>query len=430
LTSGQIGRIFVFGFVRLSTLSMQTPAPLASPFRPVFFIRFSLREGLRLALGFAVTRLGLLIIGLLANAYFPGLYGPQWERLPDKPMLDMWLRWDAGFYTSIATYGFNFAVNQTAASDIAFMPLYPAVVRFVNPVIGCADQRCTVNSILPCTGRECAIISGVLVSNVALLASIFLLYDLIREQLDAKKAMLSAWLLMLAPNSIFFSGVYTESLFLLLALITFQALSRHYFAVAVIAAGLASLTREVGLALYPALIVYAWNQTGRARVIQLLAAQIAPLFFFAYVFGAGAYVGNGMAYFNVNSDVWGVSVGKNAFGSFGPYFPPYETKEFISLWGAGPTWFNLAATLIYLLLAIPSFKLNPSFGLFALVAILIPIASGTLISMPRFGAVVFPHYAVAADWADKPWKTISVLAVCVLMAIFYAVRFVTWRWIA
>src|SRR5262245_5779220 len=125
---------------------------------------------------------------------------------------------------------------------------------------------------------------------------------------------------MLSPNSIFFSGVYTESLFLLLALLTFLALSRGQFFWAVIAAGLASVTREVGLALSPALIVYAWRRQGRSRVLHISGATIAPLVFFGYVFAAGVIAGDWLAYFKVNAEVWGVSVGNNAFGSFGPYF--------------------------------------------------------------------------------------------------------------
>ena len=389
-----------------------------------------MREACQIALAFAITRIALVAIGLAANAYAPGLYGPQWQRLEGKPLLDMWFRWDAGFYTAIGTYGFNYAVNQTPASDIAFMPFYPAMLRLANPLIGCVGKLCESNHYLPCAGRECAIISGLLVSNVALFISAFLLFDLIRRQTQPSVAMRSVWLLMIAPISIFLSGVYTESLFMLLALITFQALSRGQFATAVIAAGLASITREVGLALYPALIVYAWNQTGRARLLHLLAAQIAPLFFIGYVVGAGLYVGHWLAYFNVNVEVWGVSVGKNALGSFGPYFPPYEAKEYISWWGAGPTWINLASTLVYLALAIPSFKQNPSFGFFALVAILIPIAGGTLISMPRFGGTIFSHYSVGAEWADKRWKQVGLAAICIALAIFFVARFVTWHWIA
>ncbi len=390
----------------------------------------SRREILRIMVAFIATRAALVVIGMLANRFVPGLYGPEWQRLEDKPFLDMWFRWDAGFYTAIGTYGFNYIVNHKAASDIAFMPLFPLMIQLLDTIFGCVGQLCAQNRYAWCTGRECAVVFGVMISNVALFSSAFLLYDLIRRQMGPAVAMRSVWLLLVAPNNIFFSGVYTESLFIFLALVTFQALVRRYFAVAVVAAGLASVTREVGLALYPALIVYAWNQAGRARLLHLIAAQAAPLVFFGYVIGAGVYVGDWLAYFKVNAEVWGVSVGSHVLGSFGPYFPPYAAKEFISLWGAGPTWFNLAVTLGYLLLAIPSFKQNPSFGLFALVAILIPVAGGTLISMPRFGGVIFPHYSVGAEWADRRWRQVALYAACSLAAAFFVVRFVTWRWIS
>ena len=384
----------------------------------------------RILAWFLATRVGLIAIALASNAFIPGLYGPEWQRLEGKPLLDIWYRWDAGFYTAISTFGYNFAVNLKPASDIAFMPLFPGLMRLVNPLIGCIDALCTSNRFLACTSQECAVISGVLISNAALLLCCFLLFDLVRHQFDQQTGMRSVWLLLLAPNSIFLSGVYTESLFMLFVLVTFQALSRHSFGLAVTAAAAASLTREVGLALYPALIVYAWNQRGASRISQLVLAQMAPLTFFAYVFGVGLLVGDGLAYFKVNAEIWGVSVGSHIFGSFGPYFPPYESKEYISLWGAGPTWFNLGSTLFYLALSIPAFRQNPSYGLFALVAILVPIVGGTLASMPRFGGIIAPFYSVGGEWANSRWRQIALYMACVAAAVFFAARFVTWRWIA
>ncbi len=390
---------------------------------------FSARELLDIFLIFAVTRAALTGVGWLANRYVPGLYGPAWERL-EKPWLDIWYRWDAGYYTAIGTYGYDFAVNRHSAADIAFMPLYPALIHLVNGVIGCVDSVCSSNELLSCRGRECAVVSGVLISNLALLLSSYLFYDLTRRQTNSSVAMTSVWLLLNAPNSIFFSAVYTESLFILFALMTFQALGRENFVLAVVAASLASLTREVGLALFPALVMYAWFRNGSSRWLHLAGSLIPPLVFAAYVVGAGLVAGDWRAYFEVNSRVWGAGLDRNALGSFSPYFPPYQFKEYISLWGAGPSWLNLAAACVYLLLAIPVFRQNQSLGFYSLVAVLIPIAAGTLISMPRFGGVIFPYYTVLAGWADTPVKRVLVTAVFLVGALFFAVRFVTWRWIA
>ena len=60
------------------------------------------------------------------------------------------------------------------------------------------------------------------------------------------------------------------------------------------------------------------------------------------------------------------------------------------------SWIDLILTLFYLGLAVVLLirERTRTWGLFALFALLIPIASGTLIGMPRFGAVIFAFYVL------------------------------------
>ena len=89
-------------------------------------------------------------------------------------------------------------------------------------------------------------------------------------------------------------------------------------------------------------------------------------------------------------------------------------------------------TLFYLALAVILLLREKTrlWGLFALVALLIPIASGTLIGMPRFGAVLFPFYILLAEWADRRYKQALVYGGAAALALLFIARFVTWRWIA
>jgi hypothetical protein len=69
--------------------------------------------------------------------------------------------------------------------------------------------------------------------------------------------------------------------------------------------------------------------------------------------------------------------------------------------------------------------------LFALVALLIPIATGSLLSMPRFGAAIFPFYILLAKWAADRWyKQVVVYGAAAALALLFLARFVTWHWIA
>src|SRR5690606_40368341 len=108
---------------------------------------------------------------------------------------------------------------------------------------------------------------------------------------------------------IFLSGVYTESLFLLLSLLVFWLLDRDRFALAVSVAVLACLTRSVGVALVPALLWVAWRGRDDLRPYRLLAAFIPALVFGGYILLAGASVGDPFAYFTTYDTTWGRAAG-------------------------------------------------------------------------------------------------------------------------
>src|SRR5690606_10408918 len=273
----------------------------------------------------------------------------------------------------------------------------------------------------------CATIGGLIVSNIALLASTFLLYDIAKKHMGEKTAIRAGALLLIAPNMIFLSGVYTEALLLLLCLLTFWLLERDRFALAVGVTCLACVTRSQGVALYPSLVWWAWRtpQSSNSRVYRLIAAHLPLVVLVGYVLFAGWWVGDPLAFFQANSLIWGRS-----FTSPIEAFTVYFSGEQIAIFGFRPAWIDLAATIAYLILAILVWRQNRMWGVFALAAILIPIATGTLWSMPRFGAVVFPFYIVLAAWSDRLWKQAIVYGVSAALALLFITRFVTWRWIA
>ena len=83
--------------------------------------------------------------------------------------------------------------------------------------------------------------------------------------------------LAVAPTSLFFGAVYSESLFLLLAVAAFLAAERGGFWQAGAAGGLALLTRSAGIALLPALVVLAWRAPDRRRALAGVAADARPV---------------------------------------------------------------------------------------------------------------------------------------------------------
>ncbi|MBL8157719.1 MAG: hypothetical protein JNM70_26455, partial [Anaerolineae bacterium] len=66
------------------------------------------RDAALLALLFAASRAALALFGVVALAVLPMNQRPDFTHLRDGGAgLDMWYRWDATFYTTIATYGYE-----------------------------------------------------------------------------------------------------------------------------------------------------------------------------------------------------------------------------------------------------------------------------------------------------------------------------------
>lgn len=101
--------------------------------------------GQRLAIGqrwwlapvvaFAVTRLIVFLAGYLGEIALPGNVGDDyWHVAPDNLFIDLWARWDSGFYLTIIEQGYSY--SATGMSNVAFFPVYPLLVNLVNSVIG------------------------------------------------------------------------------------------------------------------------------------------------------------------------------------------------------------------------------------------------------------------------------------------------------
>ena len=159
--------------------------------------RFALsrREIALIVASFMLTRLLLTAVGVVSMERLPSNEGEEFTHLLDGgPALDMWYRWDAGFYASIATYGYDWLNERQPADDMAFLPLYPLATGAVMRLSGCGYTPYL---------STCATASGLIISNVALLAATLLLFALARATVGALAAWHAVGLLLLSP-----AGVY------------------------------------------------------------------------------------------------------------------------------------------------------------------------------------------------------------------------------
>ena len=101
------------------------------------------------------------------------------------------------------------------------------------------------------------VLAGMLISVGAFFGALLYLYGFARDALGEESARASLWLLASYPFAVFFSALYTESLFLLGALGAFYHFSRHQFGRAALWGLLVGLTRLNGALLVIPLLVLA-----------------------------------------------------------------------------------------------------------------------------------------------------------------------------
>ena len=170
----------------------------------------------QLVIAFMVTRLSLLAVALAAVSWLPSITGPEYRHVSTNPLIDVWHRWDSGFFTQIALHGYGWQVGQPT-SDVTFLPLYPLLISL--PLRLMAE---------PAQADAAGV--GVILSNICLFVALLYLDRLLALDFDdLNLRRLIAWLFLLAPATIFFSSVYTESLFFMLSLIAIYHARRGQF---------------------------------------------------------------------------------------------------------------------------------------------------------------------------------------------------------
>ena len=350
-----------------------------------------LRDGLRpCLLTFLGVRIALIVLAALAVGLFPArdaVSVPGWIAPPIghawHNLLTALERQDALWFLRIATTGY-------ARSDgsAAFFPLYPSLVRAVSWIVG---------------GHP--LLAATLVSNLAFLGSLLVLYDLTVRELSEGVARRTIVYLAVFPTAFFFFAPYSESTFLLLTLIAFRQAKRDRWASAALAGALAALTRSIGVVLAPALIVMAFEQHrsrgGRLwpRIAGGAAVLLGPL---AYLGWWGIAHSEALAPIHAQAN-WQREIAspvptlwravRMAFGGLGVQDPGYWIIDV------------LVVGVVIVAVVAGTRRLPLPYLVYSIGSILIPLSypfpSRPLLSMPRFVVVIFPAFWVMADATER-----------------------------
>jgi len=378
---------------------------------------------LRIAAPFVFTRAILLIVGFLALTQMPINHDSKvWEVGPNGEIRQVYLsrgatalsggrywavnifsRWDAEWYLDVAKHGYHYKLGRGLHANTAFFPLYPALMAAGSKLLGQSDV-----SIL---------LAGILISNISLLVALAYLMALVRLDFSEEIASRSALYVLVFPSTLFFSAVYTESLFLAAVIIAFYFARRDRWLLAGLAGAAATLTRPPGILIFVALTLeYLQQRNFRWQEVRgdLGALILIPLALFLHFRYLQWKVGSFWIFLQTEKD-WGRPLvgAPGRFASFAHF--------------AGGDLFVALLALISIVVAWR--RLRPSYALYATLAFLMPLASGSLLGMGRFCVVIFPLYIVLAMAGrnatfDRYWLIVSSALAVLFMTLFSQWHFV------
>ena len=375
----------------------------------------------------AASRLAVLVVGFLAV----GTFGFRNNVIPftiyGNDVLDMPARYDAGWYLGIAVEGYSWDPTITGQQNIAFMPALPMLMRFGGRLIG---------------GHP--LWAGQFLVLAACLWAFVYVFRLARSALgDAEQAAWAVALMAAYPFAVFFSAVYTESIFLLCAAGGFYHLGRQEYLRTAAFALLCGFARPNGFLLaVPLALVALWPasaeawQAGRlgigGRLLRALRASMPALVAASaavagvLVFSAFIYslTGRPFAWLEAHA-AWGRTFG--TWVSRGP-FQELQTGGLYGYARSQPVdAVNFVAALGGLAAIWPvTRRFGVPYGVFIAVNLIPPLTAGGLLSIGRVTAALFPAFIWLAAVIPARHRAAWLTAFALLQG-WGAALFFTWR---
>lgn len=378
-------------------------------------------------MAFLITRFIVFVGAYLAEIGIPSVIGDGLYHVnPNNVWLDVWARWDSAFYIRIVEQGYSFVPGQQ--SSVAFFPLYPLLVSFLEPFMG-------------------VLAAGVLVSNTLLLGSLIFLYKLTELEFDAASAGRAVFYIAAFPTAFFFTAVYTESTFLFFTVSTMYFARKRQWAWAALFGILCSSSRIVGVVIWGVvglewlkshgwtlMTIYkveAWRNllhALRRDWANLAIICLIPLGLFSYMIFLNDQFHDPVAFSTVQS-AWG----REMLGPFAIIWRDLAGLAGGNFW-TGDIWWHvildLGAYFTVLGVAIAIWReLGESYALYCIISIVIPSMSGTG-SLSRYALVLFPVFMILGYWGRRQWLDRALMVIFSVLLGILTTMFVNWIFVA
>jgi hypothetical protein len=349
------------------------------------------------------------------QVYTAPLPPDEWRRpykgvaVERDPWLEPWQRWDTLHYQAIAERGY------TAFDTALFVPpLYPLLMRWLAVLLGGST-----------------LLAGLFISNLACLAALIAFYHFAYDAtLDHAAARRAVIYLASFPAAFFLFAAYTESLYLLAAVLCLYAVSKARWGWAGVWGATAALARLPGAILILPLAYAAWNawrkdrrwQPWTAVALTLAGAAIFPLY---------AWLGMGLP-------PWAPLTAQAVRTGGGVAFPGLNVLVDVARIASGQGHVADVLDVIFILVftacAVPVWRrLDRVSGLYYAALLLMYLARlgavAPMLGMARYVLALFPALVLWGEWGRRGWVNRLILYPSWVGLLFMAGQFAIWGWV-
>lgn len=360
----------------------------------------------------------------------------RWDDPSRIEFFELWVASDAQWYNAIAEQGYpdrgQFDADShtrrpklIATTDTqlkyAFFPLWPLTIRAAQIVIPNVDA------------------AGFVAANVLSLAALVILYGFLAHRVGTSASFWAVVLLAASPFGLFLLVPFSESLFLLLTVLTFVTTERSRWLLTGLCVGLGMITRPNGVALAIVPLVFGvseavrqpgWLRSQFPRAVGLLVASVPPALFLCH----NAVKTGDAFYFTQATDWWGYeesSVWSNLWHNTGLQAAEFTTLPWHGFHRSQLDVIVLATSLIVWLLGLRVVPLH--YSAYALAILMIPLlAKDDLMSYSRYALLAWPLFLIPVLWVRDRFRRLwlAPLALASLLLQRIAVgEFVNWHWV-
>ncbi|MCS7114440.1 MAG: mannosyltransferase family protein [Nitrososphaerota archaeon] len=328
---------------------------------------------------------------------------------PLEILMRQFSRWDSPHYIDIAK---NWYVNVGEQRFfIVFFPLYPLLIRLTT------------------FDWKYANLTALLISNVNSIIAAIYLFKLVKLDFEDEVAVRAVLYLCIFPTAYFLCAIYTESLFLALAIACIYYARLEKWPLAGFLGMLASLTRITGLSILPTLVIeYASQRAWRLKNLdaKILWSCLPLTGFLIYLAINYQVTGNFLTFMEIQKEHW--------YETFDPLLGLERAWEWTI---STPFPDNLmlgAAQLAFVALGLLGIilgfvlRLRPSYNVYMVFAWAMSVSMSWWISIPRYMLVLFPLFIISGLFGRRNEFNYIAAPTSLALLCFFTISFSKGMW--